>query len=68
MPCAFLILRVNCWLLKGRLEESLSQPIAALSISKDAKTDKSDISEFMEGRNILPLPPNKQKQKLDETA
>lgn len=27
------------------------------TISKDAKTDKSDISEFMEGRNILPLPP-----------
>lgn len=38
------------------------------TISKDAKTDKSDISEFMEGRNILPLPPNKQKQKLAETA
>ena len=60
----FLYLRVNCWLLKWRLKESLSQSIAALSTSEDAKTDKNDISEFKEGRNILLPFPQKTKMKI----
>lgn len=45
------------------------QSIAALSTSEDAKTDKNDISEFKEGRNMLsPHSPQKQKWKLDETV
>lgn len=43
---------------------TFSQSIAALSTSKDAKTDKNDVSEFQKGRNILLPSPTETKMKI----